>query len=163
MCNYLYNTFRGGKFRRSFQPLSADDVVTTQACQNSIEMFQELKQWICWWPYSNSDNQLPERPVTFIGGLYTPASIEVVCTYQVNDLYTFSTIPEKYLISTVCGTAAQYLLRSFPLHNQRTSLSDLEDHFCLGTNFCTCCSEVNCKVTAKVAMAEARVPRILGF
>ena len=31
-------------------------VCTTVACQKSIEMFGELKQWVCWCPYLNSDD-----------------------------------------------------------------------------------------------------------
>ena len=36
----------------------------------------------------------------FVEG-YIPASIEIVYAYEVNDLCTFSTVLERYLISTV--------------------------------------------------------------
>ena len=45
------NTFRG-KSKLIILAIVIDGLYL-QVCQNSIENFQELKQWICKWPYLN--------------------------------------------------------------------------------------------------------------
>ena len=37
---------------------NVSDELYSQVCQNGMENFQELKQWICRWPYSNFNDQL---------------------------------------------------------------------------------------------------------
>ena len=64
------------------------DELYSEVYQNSIDNFQELKQWICGWPYLNSNDQpFLERRVWLMF-----CHTEIVHTYEVNYLQTFRTI-----------------------------------------------------------------------